>query len=169
MTAKLAAWIAWARASAWVPLVLRSVGTVVAVVALAVVGSMPLASARVQLPARSEGALPSITPSAAPAMPPPVPTPPIASGSTEAPKPAPAKGEAEGGKQVALNEATAEQLLTLPGVGPKRAEAILSLRQRLGRFKRVEDLLRVKGIGNASLRRLKPLVVLDAPQLPPAP
>ena len=168
MTAKLAAWIAWARASAWVPLVLRSVGTVVAVVALAVVGSMPLASARVQLPARSEGALPSIAPSAAPAMPP-VPAPPIASGSTEPPKPAPAKGEAEGGKQVVLNEATAEQLLTLPGVGPKRAEAILSLRQRLGRFKRVEDLLRVKGFGNASLRRLKPLVVLDAPQLPPAP
>lgn len=164
MKERLAALVAWGRASAWVPLVLRSVGTVVAVVALAVVGSMPLASARVQLPARTEAVLPALSPSAAPAAP-------HASGAAEAATPPPAAPAAEqsGGKQVVLNEATTEELQTLPGVGPKRAEAILSLRQRLGRFKRVEDLLRVKGIGNASLRRLKPLVVLDAPQLPAAP
>lgn len=73
-------------------------------------------------------------------------------------------------KLVVLNTATAEELQSLPGVGPKRAEAILALRTRLGHFKRVEDLLRVKGIGHASLRRLKPRVVVDAaPAPPPAP
>lgn len=141
---------AWVRASAWAPLVLRSLGTVAAVLALAWVGAMPLASARVQLPARPE---PSATPVTTP------------SAVLPAPSPAPVapKAEVATDKLVALNSATAEQLQTLPGVGPKRAEAILALRQRIGHFRRVEDLLRVKGIGMASLRRLKPLVVVDAP------
>ena len=56
-----------------------------------------------------------------------------------------------------------EELRRLPGVGPKRAEAIVALRQRMGRFQRVEDLLRVKGIGRATLRKWRPLLRLDAP------
>jgi competence protein ComEA len=63
---------------------------------------------------------------------------------------------------VYLNQATFEDLRRLPGIGPKRAEAVLALRQRLGRFKQVEDLMRVKGIGRATLRKLRPLVRLDA-------
>ena len=64
---------------------------------------------------------------------------------------------------VYLNQASAEQLRRLPGCGPKRAEAIVELRARMGRFQRVEDLMRVKGIGRAAIRKWRPLVRLDAP------
>lgn len=63
---------------------------------------------------------------------------------------------------VDLNAATTEDLRRLPGVGQKRAEAILALRGRLpgGRFHQIEDLLKVKGIGRAMLKRLNPLIRL---------
>jgi competence protein ComEA len=57
-------------------------------------------------------------------------------------------------------------LQRLPGIGPKKADAILALRQRLGRFRQVEDLLKVKGIGRATVRRLRPLVRVDPPSQP---
>ncbi len=63
-----------------------------------------------------------------------------------------------------LNRASPEALMKLPGIGHKRAKAIVALRNRLGRFRRLADLLRIKGIGFRSLRKLKPLVVLDAPR-----
>jgi competence protein ComEA len=62
---------------------------------------------------------------------------------------------------VILNRAEAAELRRLPGVGAKRAEAILALRQRLGRFRRPSDLLRVKGIGPRTLERMLPHLVLD--------
>jgi competence protein ComEA len=62
---------------------------------------------------------------------------------------------------VYLNDATVDDLRRLPGIGEKRALAILELRRKLGRFKQIEDLLRVKGIGRATLRRLRPLVRVD--------
>lgn len=65
--------------------------------------------------------------------------------------------------RIVLNEASENELTKLPGVGPSRARAILALRQRLTRFKAVEDLLRVKGIGRKMLRRMKPSLVLDRP------
>ena len=62
---------------------------------------------------------------------------------------------------VVLNQATFEDLRRLPGIGPKKAQSILTLRQRVGRFRQVEDLLKVKGIGRAILKKLRPLVRLD--------
>lgn len=64
---------------------------------------------------------------------------------------------------VYINYASIDELRRLPGVGPKRAEAIIALRRRIGRFARVEELLRVKGVGRATLRKWRPLVRLDAP------
>jgi competence protein ComEA len=63
---------------------------------------------------------------------------------------------------VNLNTATAADLRRLPGVGAKRAEAILALRGRLpgGRFRQIEDLLKVKGIGRAMIKRVHALVRL---------
>src|SRR5438067_1521864 len=52
---------------------------------------------------------------------------------------------------VDLNDATAEQLDALPGVGPATAKAILQFRTQHGRFRTVEDLLSVPGIGPAKL------------------
>jgi competence ComEA-like helix-hairpin-helix protein len=69
---------------------------------------------------------------------------------------------------VDLNAATAEQLCTLPGVGPKKAEAILALRKQRP-FTRVTQLLEVRGIGKKTLDRLKPFVrVGPAPPAAPA-
>jgi competence protein ComEA len=60
-----------------------------------------------------------------------------------------------GGGRVSLNSATLEQLDTLPGVGPVTAQAIIDYRTSHGGFQRVEDLLDVKGIGEATLSDLK--------------
>ncbi|HEV8549753.1 MAG TPA: helix-hairpin-helix domain-containing protein [Polyangiaceae bacterium] len=76
----------------------------------------------------------------------------------------PSAGMTADGK-VILNRADAVELRHLPGVGPKRADAIVALRAKLGgRFKRVSDLLRVKGIGPKGLKKIEPHVVLDEPR-----
>ena len=60
-----------------------------------------------------------------------------------------------------INTATAEQLEMLPGIGASRAQAVIEARKRAGGFKRVDDLLEVKGIGKASLEKLRPYLTLD--------
>lgn len=65
--------------------------------------------------------------------------------------------------RIILNLASAEDLRRLPGIGPTRARAIIELRQRLAKFRAVEDLMRVKGIGRKIIQRIKPGVVLDRP------
>jgi competence protein ComEA len=65
--------------------------------------------------------------------------------------------------KVILNVATEVDLRKLPGIGRARAQAILQQRERLGRFRRLEDLLRIKGIGRKRLVALRPKVVLDPP------
>lgn len=71
-----------------------------------------------------------------------------------------APAQADGGTgappgPVDLNTATAEQLDTLPGVGPSTAQAILEYRQQHGRFESVDELLDVRGIGDAKLAQLR--------------
>ena len=61
---------------------------------------------------------------------------------------------------VDLNTATAEQLDALPGVGPATASAILSHREQHGPFRSVEDLIEVRGIGEAKLDGLRDLVTI---------
>ncbi len=61
---------------------------------------------------------------------------------------------------VNLNTATQAQLEALPGIGAKAAERILEYRQKNGGFKKVEDLMNVKGIGEKSFLKLKPLLIL---------
>lgn len=64
----------------------------------------------------------------------------------------------DGAVLVDLNHASEDELRKLPGVGPHKAKAIVELRVRLGSFKRIEDLGRVKGFGRSTLRRLRPFV-----------
>ena len=79
-----------------------------------------------------------------------------------------ARGRASSDDPVILNSATVDDLRRLPGIGQKRADAILALRTHLGRFRAIEDLMKVKGIGRAMLKRLRPLVRLDAALAAPA-
>jgi competence protein ComEA len=103
--------------------------------------------------------------SATAANPAPIAAPPA---SSSAPAPAEATpGAAPAGitvdGRVVLNVASADELTKLPGVGMKRAQAIVSLRTKLKRFKSATELLRVKGIGPRGLQRMLPHLVLDAP------
>lgn len=50
-----------------------------------------------------------------------------------------------------INTAKADEFLSLQGVGAVTAEAIVAYRTQVGRFERVEDLLKVKGIGQKTL------------------
>jgi competence protein ComEA len=90
--------------------------------------------------------------------------------SSDAPATTPPAGSgltADG--RVILNLAGVDELRKLPGVGQKRAEAILALRQKLGKFKRPTDLLRIRGIGPKRLKQMLPKLVLDPPKDTPAP
>ncbi|HEX5365996.1 MAG TPA: helix-hairpin-helix domain-containing protein [Acidimicrobiales bacterium] len=65
-------------------------------------------------------------------------------------------GTAPGGPLVNLNTAGAAELEELPGVGPATAEAIIAHRQEVGPFAAVDDLLDVRGIGEAKLEQIRP-------------
>lgn len=78
------------------------------------------------------------------------------SGSSETPTSQPTIG----GK-IDLNTATAEQLLSLPGIGEKKADAIIQYRNEHGRFSSTEQLLDVNGIGDATYEKLKDLVTVE--------
>jgi competence protein ComEA len=62
---------------------------------------------------------------------------------------------------VNVNTASLEELQLLPGVGESRARAIVAARKQRGGFKSLDELVEVKGIGEASLARLRPFVRLE--------
>ena len=66
-----------------------------------------------------------------------------------------APGQKAGAAKVNVNTAGAEELQTLPGVGPATAKAIVAWREENGRFRSVEDLLDVSGIGKATLAKFR--------------
>lgn len=66
--------------------------------------------------------------------------------------------------QVNLNTATTAQLESLPGIGPATAKRIVEYRQQSGGFKKVEDLMNIRGIGEASFLKLKSLVTVTQPR-----
>lgn len=78
-----------------------------------------------------------------------------AGGDAAADGPATGGGAASGGGAVDLNLADDAALQTLPGVGPATAAAILSWRDENGRFRSVDDLLGVPGIGPKTLEKLR--------------
>jgi competence protein ComEA len=59
-----------------------------------------------------------------------------------------------------VNTAGLEEFARLPGIGPARARALLELRGKLHGFRRLEDLMRVRGIGRKTFRRLLPMLRL---------
>jgi competence protein ComEA len=71
---------------------------------------------------------------------------------------------ASSGTPLNLNTATVAQLETLPGIGKSTAERILEYRQKNGGFKKVEDLMNVRGVGEKSFLKLKSLITVTTPK-----
>ena len=81
-------------------------------------------------------------------------------GEPAPPGPVGGTGGAAGDGPVDLNQADEAALDALPGVGPTTAAAIIEHRERIGRFTSVDQLLDVRGIGEAKLEQLRPLVTV---------
>ena len=71
------------------------------------------------------------------------------------------KPASRGRSRVDPNRATLEDLQTLPGIGPVLARRLVERRTTHGPFRRLEDLLDVKGIGKKRLDQLRPFVRLE--------
>lgn len=67
-------------------------------------------------------------------------------------------------KVVNVNVADQERLKTLPGIGPAYSKRIIRYREKHGEFKTVEELKKIKGIGEKRLEKLKPFIKLKASQ-----
>ncbi len=60
-----------------------------------------------------------------------------------------------------INQASAEQLMALPGIGEVRSKAIVDYRAEMGRFQRIDQLLDVPGIGSATLEGVREMVTVE--------
>lgn len=76
-------------------------------------------------------------------------------GRSSSAKPAPAE-------PVDVNTATTADLETVPGIGQALAQRIVEFREKNGPFDQVDDLIKVRGIGEKSILRLKPYLTVGA-------
>jgi competence protein ComEA len=74
-------------------------------------------------------------------------------------RPAAAKQRLESGVKVDLNRAAIEELVRLPGIGRKRAEAIVAYRKKRP-FRRVREIRKIRGVGRKTFQRLAPLITV---------
>ena len=80
-----------------------------------------------------------------------------------APK-ASSKADAKADGVVNLNTASAVDLESLPGIGKSTAQRIVEYRQKSGGFKKIEELMNVKGIGEKSFLKIKSRLTVTAPK-----
>lgn len=63
--------------------------------------------------------------------------------------------------KIDLNRAEWYELIILPGIGEKKARAIVEYRKEAGKFKTIEQLSKVSGIGEETVKKIKNLVFID--------
>ncbi|MBN1326840.1 MAG: ComEA family DNA-binding protein [Candidatus Cloacimonetes bacterium] len=68
------------------------------------------------------------------------------------------ESSSEPARIVNLNRAGMDELVTLPGIGPAKAERILAYRNAKGRFENIEELKNIKGIGEKTFEKLRPFL-----------
>ncbi len=57
-----------------------------------------------------------------------------------------------------INHASVEDFATLPGIGPKLAQRIVNFREKHGPFRRVEDLMAIRGVGLKKWKAIRPYI-----------
>jgi len=62
-----------------------------------------------------------------------------------------------------LNTATKDELVALPGIGPAKAQAIIDYRNQHGPFKSIDEIRKVKGIGEKLFLQIKPELAIGTP------
>ena len=154
--------------SAWIPVVARAAAIAFGMALLAAFGAVSMAKSLEgvslggkEIDARLGAAW--MAPAPSPQEPAPAPAASDAGARAEETCDGPDGGGVTNDGKVILNTADVRDLTRLPGVGQRRAEEIVALRNRLKKFRRITDLLRVRGIGVRSLKRMKPHLVLDPP------
>lgn len=90
-----------------------------------------------------------------------VPAEPDDTGSTEESSLTAGTEPAETDVKININTATAEELTELPGIGEKKAEAIIEYRNQHGAFSSTDELLNVSGIGEATYGKFKDKVTVE--------
>lgn len=93
---------------------------------------------------------------------------PCAAVAAQAPSGGSATAKAERPAIVNINTASAKELDALPGIGAKTAALIVEYRQKNGPFKKVEELMNVRGVGEKSFLKLKPQLTVGIDTAPRA-
>ena len=65
------------------------------------------------------------------------------------------------GQKIDINSAAAEELQRLPGIGPVKAQAIIDYRNAYGSFVSPEEIMEVRGIGEATYQKIKDLITAE--------
>ncbi|MGB8959783.1 MAG: helix-hairpin-helix domain-containing protein [Candidatus Aminicenantales bacterium] len=68
--------------------------------------------------------------------------------------------------RININTAPASELETLPRIGPKVAQRIVDFRTKNGNFKKVEEIMKVQGIGEKVFDQIKDLITVGADSAP---
>ena len=63
-------------------------------------------------------------------------------------------------RRININTATKEELMTLKGIGESRAEDIIRFREDSGKFRKIEDIMKVPGIKEAGFRKIKDSIIV---------
>jgi competence protein ComEA len=79
-------------------------------------------------------------------------------------KPAGSSATAATATVININSASVVDLQALPGIGAKTAELIVEYRQKNGPFKKVEELMNIRGIGEKNFLKMKPQITVAPPK-----